>query len=530
MDKYNLLGELDDKELDSLFAYSVPYTEENHINIKTKFEKNSLKLKEKKIHTRKRTKFTVAIVAAALLCLTTITAFAASQGAFYGLFRNLGDVAGYVQTPNQQVTSNGITMALSSYLADDSGIAMDLTFTRNDGSTFAADTVAIGSEEPLFWPTPYEVRVLRGSPEVRINGDTQWIGPQSIVSNDGQTYRSFIVAHCDITDDTPLELSVSRLIYNISARFETVQLDLYELYQNTHVAEITLHNKDYDMQVLRDLFDNAPATPFMTESGIRIHSVVFVRATLQSNTDFDLSELSDFTDGVDIAGLLPYNYIVGIQYTSRIETDNTEYHFNPTSLHNNADPFGWSENNSQTNTGYQFFRVSCIDELVNYGVSSFEHLQNIGGIDFTVVTNNFIAGPWHIETEVSANRESSHIVLDKAVDTGNPDIVPFLCYADISLFTTTITFEVHDANGNIRSNIPWYDMNDYVFNFIHSDVFSLRYKNGEEIPLQFMQYAMCCCGINVFKSFMPTSHEYFVLMNTSQLEAIIIDGLEFLVE
>jgi len=240
--------------------------------------------------------------------------------------------------------------------------------------------------------------------------------------------------------------------------------------------------------------------------------------------------MSDFMDGVDTAWLRPYNYIVGIRHTSRIETGATEYHFNLMGINNSLDPFWWGTNDRQTDIGYQFFRISSFDELTNYWVSSFEYLQNTGGIDFTVISNNFVAGDWHMLTQVSANRESSHVVLDKAVDTGNPDIVPFLRYVDISMFTTAITFDVHGANGNIRNNIPWYDMNEYVFDFMHSDAFSLRYKNGEEIPLQFMQFAQCCHGTNVFKSFMPMSHEYFILMNTSQLAAIVIDGVEFPVE
>jgi len=37
MDNLNLLGELDNKELDSLLVYGIPYTEENKLNIKRKF-------------------------------------------------------------------------------------------------------------------------------------------------------------------------------------------------------------------------------------------------------------------------------------------------------------------------------------------------------------------------------------------------------------------------------------------------------------------------------------------------------------
>jgi len=44
----------------------------------------------------------------------------------------------------------------------------------------------------------------------------------------------------------------------------------------------------------------------------------------------------------------------------------------------------------------------------------------------------------------------------------------------------------------------------------------------------FSMSAMCCCGIRVYTSGMPTmDYEYFTLMNTSQLEAIVIDGVAF---
>jgi len=533
MDNLNLLGELDDRELDSLMSYVIPYTDENKLNIKKKFAQNHDKLKEEKMLSRKKTKLTVVLVAAVLFCLTTLTVFAATQGAFHGLFSNLDDVAEYVQTPNERVTSSGITMELSSYLADNSGIAMELIFTRDDGSIFVSDTVGIGDLDRLsFWASdaiPHEAIVVRGSPEVVINNRMQWISPLNIVSDDSLTYRSFIVANGNFADiDIPLEINVNRLIYNIGAHHETVHIDLYELYQNSEVAEVILYNTEDYMQVLQSLLDNASITPIQTESGIEIHSIVFARAKVSSGTNYDLDQLYDSMDGIDIAGFLSvYEYIVGIKYTSRVETNGIEYHFGPTNLHNNHDPFSMRIVDSETDIGYQFFRVSCIESLMNYGASSFEYLKNIDGIDFTVFNNNFIEGEWQIQTYFSANRESSHVVLEEAIDTGNPNIVPVLLYADISLFTTTISLEVRDSDGNINRDDHWHDM----FNFMSSDdVFSLRYKNGEEIQLSFMMSGMCCCGIQVFTSHMPMTQDYFVLMNTSQLAAIVINGVEFTVE
>ena len=530
MDKLNLLNELDDKELDSLMAYAIPYTNEKKVNIKKKFAQGYDKLMEEKMLTRKRTRITVAVIAAALFCLTTLTVFAATQGAFYGLFRNVDDVSEYVQTPNEQVTSNGITMELSSYLADDSGIAMELVFTWDDGSTFAADTVAIGCIDELFIrASSDEPTVVRGFPEVNINDRRRWVSPQNIVTDGGLAYRSIIMAFHDNGDvDIPLEISVSRLIYNIEARHETAYAALSKIFHWDDVTEVILHNDGDDIYTLRGLFDNRQDAPFPTEHGVEIHSIVFARAVLHIDTDYADAWWQDYMDGVDIAGLLPYNYIVGIRYTSRIEDDGVEYRITAMNLNNNLDPFGMSITDNETGIGYAFFRVSYIDELLNID-SSFEHLAFVNGIDFVISSYNFWDGDWHIQTQFSANRESSHVVLDKAIDTGRPDIVPFLLYADISLFETTITLEVRDADGNINHDIDWLDIN-YVNRVMASDAFSLRYKNGEEIPLWFMQGGMCCCGIHLYTSGMPMDYEYFTLMNTSQLEAIVINGVAFPVE
>jgi len=93
--------------------------------------------------------------------------------------------------------------------------------------------------------------------------------------------------------------------------------------------------------------------------------------------------------------------------------------------------------------------------------------------------------------------------------------------------TGLITLEVRDRDGNINHDVQWDDMLDYVIDFIRNpNNFSLRYKNSEEIPLWFGQSGMCCCGIHVFTSGMPTQ-EYFILMNTSQLDAIVINGVAF---
>ena len=539
MDKFNLLSELDDKELDNLMAYSIPYTDENKINIKTKFAQGCDKLKEDKMLTRKRTKFTVIMVAAALFCLTTITVFAATRGAFYGLFTNIDDVAEYVQTPHVRATSSGITMELSNYLADDSGIAMELVFTRDDGLPFAADILGVGCLDELsfwhlgddrwYWGEVLDDAIfMRSSPQVTINDRMQWTGRLDNISDDDQIYRSIIVAHDNFDDDNSLEISIIRLIYNIEAQHETANIDLYELYQNSEIANITLINTWDDMDAMVDLFDNAQDIAFSTESGIEIHSIVFARYVPQTSINRDTWQWPEGGDGMDIAGALFYNYIVGIRYTARVVGDGFEYHINPINLNNNYDPFSSGIVDRETGIGYQFFRVSCFDELVNYGISSFEHLKNIGGIDFTIFRHNFVDGDWHIQTQFSANRESSRIVLDKAVDTGNPDVTPFLLHVDISLFTTELTLEVRDLGGNINLGIPWDDMLDYVIDFMgDTNNFSLRYKNGQEQQLWFGQSGMCCCGIHVFTSGIPMTQEYFFLMNTSQLEAIVIAGVAF---
>ena len=536
-----LINDLDDKELDSLMAYSIPYTTENKLNIKKKLAQKHDKLMEEKMITHKRTKFTVFVVAAALFCLTSITVFAAAQGAFYGLFRNLGDVAGYVQSPHERVTSSGITMELSSYLSDDSGIAMEVVFTRDDGLPFAEDALWVGCLDELsflysgdapwyFGEVPDDVIWTRRSPQVTINDRMMRTGRLDNISDNDEIYRGIIVAHDNFDGDNSLEIGFSKMVYNIESRRETVYLDLYGLYQNAQVMDITLGNCCCYTYALRDLFDDAYYTPILTESGIDISSIIFVRAALPSYIDRGAHQWPEGGEGMDIAGLLFYNYIVGIRHTARIAGNGVGYHIDAVRLSNSRDPFSSVTIDSETGMGYTFFRVSCFDELLNYGLSSFGHLQDMGGIDFTVFSYRYVMGDWYIQAQFSANRESSHVVLDMAIDTVHPDIVLFLMYADISLFTTTITLVVQDRYGNINPDVHLDDMTHYAHGFMVSDAFSLRHKNGVEIPLWFSIGAMCCCGIRVYTSGMQTmDYEYFTLMNTSQLEAFVVDGVAFLV-
>jgi len=531
MDKLDLLLDLDDKELDSLMEYTLPFTCENDKNIKNLFAAGCEKLKEEKMQTRKKTKFTVAIIAAALFCLTTITAIAANQGAFYGLFRNLDDVAGYVQNPNMSVTSQGITMELTSYLADESGFAVELTFTRRGRENFADDVVGVGSWDRFFMRVADDVGddvIIRSAPDVRVNDEKIWGTATHVTSEDGQVYRNFTVAHHNlfttlrmpqpgavVDGKIPADIRINRLIYNIETQRETVNLDLYGLYQVSEVAEVSLiGNRDCDLDSVRPLFDDTEDNLYETESGIQIHSIVFVRA-------------------IHSWHVIPYSYMVGIRYTTRQEvTHQTEMHFDLMGLTGNEGPLELFSFDRETGIGYKFFKIApCMHELMNYGISSFEHLQNVNGIEFEVFSNNFIAGDWHIQTQITANREASHVVLDKAIDTGNPDFVPVFVYANISLFSTTIAMDVLDSNGHRISDWTRYD---YARDFIWSDAFKLRYENGEEVVLQLSQSAsgdfVGGSNRNWFTSFMPTSYEYFVLMNTSRLVAIVIDGVEFLVE
>jgi len=534
MDKLELLLDLDDKELDSLMEYTLPFTSENNENIKNLFAAGCDKLKEEKMQTRKKTKFTVAIIAAALFCLTTITAIAANQGAFYGLFRNLDDVVGYVQYPNMSVTSQGITMELTSYLADESGFAVELTFTKSGRGTFAADTVGIGSWDWFHMRAADDVNddvIINSAPaDVMVDDRRIWAASTHVTSEDGGVYRNFTVAHhnlfgthrpphldATVDGEIPVDISVNRLIYNIEAKRETVNLDFYELYQASEVAEMRFSGiHEYDIAWVRHLFDNSEGNLYETESGIQIHSIIFVRATHEWNMD------------------IPYSYMVGIRYTTRQEAGQTEMHFDIMGLTGNEGPLDLVSVNRETGIGYKFFKIApCMHELMNYGISSFEHLQNIDGIEFEVFSNNFIAGDWHIQTQITANREASHVVLDKAIDSGDPDFVPVFVYANIALFSTTIAMDVLDSSG--RAISTWEDSHahDPFFDFTRSDDFSLRYENGEEVVLQFNAFAAGDTGGRIrywFTSSMPTSYEYFVLMNTSQLVAIIVDGVEFLVE
>jgi hypothetical protein len=237
-------------------------------------------------------------------------------------------------------------MELSNYLADDSGIAMELIITRDDGLPFAADILGLGCLDELsFWhlgddrwywgEVPDDAILTRGSPQVTINDNKQWTGRLDNISEDAHVYRSIIVTRGNFGDDNSLEISLARLIYNIEAHRQTVYIDLYELYRNFEVVEVAQFDARDDENAWLDLFDHGQDVAISTESGIDIHSIVLARLEPQTSVDRDTWQWPEGGDGMDIAGALFYNYIVGIRYTARVAGDGFEYHINAKNLNNN---------------------------------------------------------------------------------------------------------------------------------------------------------------------------------------------------
>jgi len=572
MDNLNLLNDLNDKELDSLMAYAVPYTEDNKINIKNKFTQGYNKLNEEKTVTRKKTKLTVFIIAAVIICLTSITVLAAYPDAFLGLFRNLGDVTRYVRVANKQVTSNGITMELASYLADSSGIVMELVFTREDGSAFAVDIAGVGSRDPHIMRTAPTQLMIYGSPDVSINGYTQWVRAHNNVSYDGRIYSSLAIVYYEIAaaDNVMLEVSVNRLAYNADLSHDAAYIDFQTLYLNAEVQEIVLTcvYLSYHQERFRSLFDNAQYTPFKTESGIEIHSVVFAKVIAPDGTRREFSwlyegiEADDETmawlEAVDeISGLMPENYYVGIRYTHQNDVNNVAQTFRPLALHLHDstdseshravlhysqipggtivfDSFNMSVHDDENGIGYKFFRVR-----------DFDHLYLLEGVMFGIDSYNFIEGDWRIQTQFAANREPSTVEIGKALYSQHPNFVPVIVSADISLFATTINVEMRDratldvrVKGNKSENDRIWGadffmlMPSYEFHDLRQHDFRLRFMNGDEIQLIFSPFALF---FNDDEARSTTSHllfgpfnpEYYTLMNTSQLLAVVIDGVVF---
>ena len=461
--------------------------------IKIKFYE---KLLNEKAIKKKRIRIAAAISIAAVISLTSLTALAANLGVFNKLFNNFTDVAELVSITNTKSKSNGITMQLTSYLADNAGIVPELAFTKNDGTLFANDIMAIGSNTY--------------TPDIKINSIRRNSTSNNIVSDDGKTYYCLPIVHYDIENvgNIPLEVRVNKLIYNIDRNSKTIYYNFFDAYKNADI-------KTYDgitIDSLKSLFNNVPDNAVQTEEGLTIYSVVFAKVKAAA---VELSPDLPTGDGIDLGSLSSQEYdnIVAIKYTRNLVDNGMEYDFEPINILNNNDPFGFGTSVNE-DTWYRFFRVHDFDDL-----------NNMGGINFLVTRNNFIKGDWHIKTSFAANQEPFAIDINKEFSTENPDTKLTLVKAEISMFSTDLIYEVKDKEGNILKKINGIEMNNYLSKIVTNEV-KLLYSDSKNIELRNNSYSTSgdVAGILNISYEIEMNPENHSLMNTSKLTAIVING------
>ncbi len=475
--------------------------------IKSKFYD---KLRDEKKRQNKRLKIKSLIAVAAVVSLTSITVFAANMGVFNTLFSNFYDVSDNVRLSPAKVKSNGVTMSMSSYLADNMGIVPELVFTKDDGSSFPSDTMAV-------YKGRYVDGLMLGDPSVKVNNVLRAASSQNRVSEDGKSYYCLPIIHYDIEDisNSTIDISIDKLLYSMKESIETIDLDLYNAYKNADVKSYEI--KDPQDAELIKIFDKVEDKPIQTKIGMTIYSISFAKIKTGSA---DIADGMPPADGVDIAGISPQKYdnIIAIKYTGMAEKDGVEYSFWPKNLLTNSDPLGIFLD-AGNNTYYRLFRVN-----------DFEDLKNIGGITFRVNSNNFIKGDWHLKTNFASNQNQSTIVINKEFNTDNEDSVINLIKADISLFSTKLNYEIRDNKGNLLTNINGYDLNTYYLNNIINNKVKLLYSDGSEIELSNSSFASEPGGaVNIFYN-VEMNPDVYTLMNTGKLSAIVINGESFKID
>jgi len=418
-------------------------------------------------------------------------------------------------------------MQLASYLADNRGIIMELAFTRDDGGLFPEDVMAIIHDDTF--------NILQSrfpSPSVGVNNEDdhglRLPLSQNVLSADGRTLRNFIIVHYDIDriNSVPLDIRVNRLIYDQRQRQETLYLDLYEAFRNSDAATSTSIISQSERY---DLFNSVAQPPIQTDFGVTLYGIIFARV---EQDNFLRVAPGANVDYYDIPGLSfdAYNHVIGFRYRNRHEANNVEYNAFLTYLNNDNPlyPQVIPNHNSgyrpEDGISYRFFRVP-----------NFEILRELDGINFLLASHNFIEGDWHIETTFDANRESTIVTTELALETSNPGVKLVLTEVDISLLSTTLSYELRDVNGNAITDNHY--INEYFWGRLtrpYPEEVILRYDNGMAINLNESRL-IGSRGMRM-DSDVPLLHsrfmisfsaETYALMNTGRLEAIIINGEVF---
>lgn len=467
----------------------------NNERIKETFYK---RLAEEEQRKYKKIKSTSLVAAAAVFVLTSITVFAATSGVFEELITNFKDVSKYMQFSGEKSKSNGITMELSGYLADTKGMIPELVFTRDDGAVFEKDIQA-----------QYCSR-FRDFPRVEINNINRSTELYSKVSDDGKTFYCYPIVHYDIETITnsALDISVNRLVYNISESEETAEIDLYNAYRN---ADIKTYEIVGDLnKELVNIFTGTESKSIETEAGLRVDAVVFAKVKEKT---MEIIEGMPLADGVDLAAISSHQYdnIVGIRFQNKVEEKGIEYNYRPLNILNNDDRLSIGLGIDEYNM-YSFFRVD-----------DFEDLKDMNGIRYIVQSNSYIEGNWHIKTNFTSNKELSRIDINESIEIKDLGTTLTLTHADISLLSTKLYYEIKDSSGKLINNVTGYDFNTYYSKSMNNTV-KLLYNDNSEIDLSDFSFSSVYDGSIIDSYDMEMNLNNYTVMNTSELSAIIINN------
>jgi hypothetical protein len=306
-------------------------------------------------------------------------------------------------------------------------------------------------------------------------------------------------------EDMPLDIFVSKLVYDENRDFFTVEADLYAIFNASEVIiadEVTdIHNDIFG------LFADAPRLeiPITSDLGPQIDTVIFASVRAHPATP------ADFPD---------WYHLVGFRYRRHSAQGNTEQFYVSHFLAGNDDFFGTSMESGDYS--YRFYRVA-----------DFADLQNLYGINFMTEIRSFIPGEWNINTTFSPNRETTRVETDFTVETTNPDVFIVLSHVEISLLSTTLGYDVVNAEGRrIRDSEL---LHNYFWGQLrpHEIEFKLLFDNGDVINMRgFPQAGAGMLEDGLFTTMYSAkfSRESFVLMNTTRLSGVLVAGEGFEIE
>jgi len=459
------------------------------------------KLEAEKIKTRRRKfKWKTALIAAAIFSLMSVSVLATGNRNGFDFLFNNEDLTEYVQTPDIYVENGGIIMNLTSYLADMRGMLVELTFTNDDGSPFPEDIIiedfwATGMHEGM--PVPVSWSVRQGH-----------LYSQDALSPDGLEYHALVVTHFEtpMQNKSWFDLRINRLSYNLWESVETANFNLYDRF-SPGVVRTSQHPVSMGDMWGMFMWDLGAFT--LTDLGVGIRAVNFARLKAPE----DECNSGRWTS-------YEYNYIVVVTYRTNHTHHGREYRFRLV-----PPPNATFISSSVSQSSIE--RYSNSRSI--FRLNSFEDLGDIRGLDFEVSVRNYIEGNWFVRTEVDFSREVSSVELNMPLELP-PDppydgLNKYLSRVDVSLFSTMLVYEfrLNDGspvtNRHLRSDFSWGTRNHEI---------SLLYRNGDKITLYNPKTSVNRDHGRIYVTYAIDMHHInYTIMNTSDLVAIVINGVEF---